>query len=351
MSYKARLVPSDRRFAVSNEDTVLEAALKAGISLPYSCRSGSCGSCRCQLLSGEVTYPEGRPIGLSDTEAENGAVLACRAHPESDLVLEAQELSRLTEVTIKTLPARVMQMQRLNHDVMQVLLKLPAVENLDFLAGQYIDILLRDGTRRSFSLANPPSDNEQLELHIRHVPGGQFTTAVFEEMKEKSLVRVQGPLGSFFLREDSDRPIIFVAGGTGFAPIKAIVEQAIDNGIGRPMHFYWGVRDVADLYSGLPRQWEEMLPNFRFTPVLSEAGADWKGRRGWVHEAVLEDYPDPVGHDIYMAGPPPMVEAGNAAFTAAGLPETQLYYDSFDFAPEVQAALDERAMTGTDDIG
>lgn len=345
MSHTVRLVPSNRSFTVESDESVLEAALKAGVSLPYSCRSGSCGSCRCQMIEGEVSYPEGMPIGLSETEHEAGAVLACRAHAETGLVLEVQELSRLTEVIIKTLPARVMSMQRLNHDVMQVFLKLPAVERLDYLAGQYVDILLRDGSRRSFSLANAPGSSEELELHIRHVPGGQFTTAVFEEMKEKALVRVQGPLGSFFLREDSQRPIILVGGGTGFAPLKAIIEQVIEDGIGRPIHLYWGARDIADLYSDLPRQWQEMLPNFRFTPVLSDASDEWQGRRGWVHEAVLEDYPQPADHDVYMAGPPPMIEAGHAAFAAAGLPETQLFFDSFDFAPEVQAALDAQAAS------
>ena len=343
MSHSVRLVPSNRSFKLDDEHSVLEAALKSGISLPYSCRSGSCGSCRCQLIEGEVRYPEGLPIGLGEAEHEAGTVFACRAHAVTDLVLEAQELTRLSEVTIKTLPARVTRMERLNHDVMGVWLKLPAVERLDFLAGQYIDILLRDGSRRSFSLANPPFENELLELHIRHVPGGNFTTRVFQEMREKALVRIQGPLGSFFLREDSPRPAILVGGGTGFAPLKSIIEQAIDNGISRPMHLYWGVRDVEDLYSDRPQHWLDLLPNFEFTPVLSEAGDDWSGRRGWVHEAVVEDYPDLAAYDVYMAGPPPMVTAGSAAFAAAGLPEQQLFYDSFDFAPEIQAALDAQA--------
>lgn len=343
MSHSVRLLPSNRTFKVDDKHSVLEAALKAGISLPYSCRSGSCGTCRCHLVEGEVTYPDGLPIGMDEAEHAAGTVFACRAHAESDLVLEAQELTRLSEVTIKTLPARVIRMQRLNHDVMGVWLKLPAVEQLEFLAGQYIDILLRDGSRRSFSLANPPCDNELLELHIRHVPGGNFTTQVFAEMHEKALVRIQGPLGNFFLREDSARPIILVAGGTGFAPLKAIVEQAIENGIGRPMHLYWGVRDEEDLYSDLPQRWLEMLPNFEFTPVLSEAGNNWNGRRGWVHEAVIEDYPELDAFDVYMAGPPPMVKAGDAAFARAGLPREQLFFDSFDFAPEIQAALDEQA--------
>lgn len=343
MPHKVRLVPSNRSFSVDDDATVLESALKAGVALPYSCRSGSCGSCRCRKISGEISYPDGLPIGLIAEEHDAGIIFACRAHAETDLVLEAQELGRLSEVTIKTLPARVMRLERLNHDTMGVWLKLPAVENLDYLPGQYIDILLRDGSRRSFSLASGPGLGEFIELHIRHVPGGAFTTAVFKEMREKALVRLQGPLGSFYLREDSTRPLIMVAGGTGFAPLKAIIEYMRDNGIGRPVHLYWGVRDVADLYSELPAQWLQELPNFKYTPVLSEPGADWTGRTGWVHEAALEDYPDPAGHDVYMAGPPPMVQAGESAFLAAGLPARQLFFDSFDFAPEIQAALDAQA--------
>lgn len=345
MSHEVRLVPSDRSYIVDNDSTVLESALKAGISLPYSCRSGSCGTCRCRVMSGEVSYPDGMPIGLSEAEHAAGMALACRARAESDLVLEAEELGRLSEVTIKTLPARVVEMKRLNHDVMGVWLKLPVVEQLNFLAGQYIDILLRDGARRSFSLANAPDDSEFLELHIRHVPGGNFTTRVFEEMEEKALVRLQGPIGSFYLREESNRPVILIGGGTGFAPLKSIIEHARDNGIGRPMHLYWGVRARRDLYSELPRHWQEELPNFEFTPVLSEPDSDWSGRSGWVHEAVVADYPELADYDVYMAGPPPMIEAAEPALHAAGLPAEQLFYDSFEFAPEIQAALDAQAKS------
>lgn len=344
MSCKVRLVPGNRTFEVAAAETILEAALAQGISLPYSCRSGSCGACSCQRLGGEVDYPDGLPLGLSQAEHVDGVVFACRAHARSDLVLEAQELQSLSRLSIKTLPARVVRMQQLGHDVMRVDLRLPAVEPLDFLAGQYVDILLRDGARRSFSIANAPRGGSELELHIRHVPGGEFTTRVFEELREKSLVRLQGPLGSFYLREGSERPLLLVGGGTGFAPLKSIVEHMLNHGIERQLHLYWGVRTRRDLYSDLPQRWSRELPGFEFTPVLSEADAGWRGRRGWVHEAVLQDHPELAGHDVYMAGPPPMIDSAVAAFTAAGLPGTQLFYDSFEFAPEVQAALDRQAM-------
>lgn len=345
MSYKVRLIPSLREFTVEPDESILDAALRQGIALPYGCRAGSCGVCACRRLEGDINYPEGPPLGLTDREIREGWMLACRAHAVEDLVLEAQELAGLGDIVIKTLPARVVKMEKLNHDTMRVWLKLPAVERLQFLAGQYIDILLREGGgRRSFSLANPPHADELLELHIRHVPGGEFTTKVFAEMREKALVRLQGPLGSFYLREDSDRPILMVGGGTGFAPLKAMIEHAVHAGIRRPIHLYWGARAAHDLYlPGLPERWAREHANIEYTPVLSEPDENWQGRRGWVHEAVLADHADLSGHDVYMAGPPPMIAAAKDAFLAAGLPYERLFYDSFDFAPDVQAKLDALA--------
>lgn len=344
MNYKVRIIPSQREFDVAPGESILDAALRKGVALPYGCRSGSCGTCACRLVTGRIDYPEGPPLGLSDEEIEQGLVLACRAYPQEEIVIEAQELAGLADVVIKTLPARVVKMERMNHDTMRVLLKLPAVERLQFLAGQYVDILLRDGGRRSFSLANAPHDDELLELHIRHVPGGEFTTKVFAEMREKALVRLQGPLGSFYLREDSSRPILLIGGGTGFAPLKAIIEHAFHAGVQRPIHVYWGARQHRDLYlPELPEQWAREHSNIEYTPVLSDPDAGWQGRTGWVHDAVIEDHTDLSAYDVYMAGPPPMITAAKGEFLAAGLPYQQLFYDSFDFSPDVQAKLDALA--------
>lgn len=350
MPITVRILPSQREFQVEPGETIIDAAIRQGVALPYGCRSGSCATCACRLAAGEIDYPEGPPLGLMDEEIANGYILACRAHPRSDLVIEAEELAGLSDIVIKTLPARVVKMVKLNHDTMQVWLKLPAVERLQFLAGQYIDILLRNGARRSFSLANAPHDDELLELHIRHVPGGAFTSQVFNEMHEKALVRLQGPLGSFYLREDSSRPVILVAGGTGFAPMKSIMEHVFHAGIERPIHLYWGVRSEEDLYMpDLAAGWADAHANVEFTPVLSEPPDDWGGRTGWVHEAVLEDYSDLSGFDVYMAGPPAMINASKAAFLAAGAAYERLFYDSFDFAPEVRARLDELAAQAAGD--
>jgi CDP-4-dehydro-6-deoxyglucose reductase len=325
---------------------VLDAARAAGLHLAYGCRTGTCGVCRARLLSGTIDYdayaPPGTvPLGLTAEEIAGGQVLLCQARPRSDIELEVREVEGVAGLVIKTLPARVERIERLAHDVMGLWLKLPKVERLQFLAGQYVDILLPDGRRRSFSLANSPDGEPRadalLELHVRLVPGGAFTTEVFETLKLKALLRVQGPLGSFFLREDSPRPALMVAGGTGFAPLKGMVEHAIEMGTRRAIHLYWGARAERDLYlAALPERWAREQPWFRWTPVLSEPDAGWRGRSGWVHEALLADLAEAgvslAGFDVYMAGPPPMCRAARAAFAAAGLPDAQLFYDSFEFS-------------------
>jgi CDP-4-dehydro-6-deoxyglucose reductase len=332
-----RVEPSGKSFSVRPGETVLEAALRQGLALPYSCRGGSCGSCRARLLSGRIHYPQGRPKGISDAEAGEGYALLCQADPLGDLQIQAREVAGLQELAPRTLPCRVVKKERLCHDVMRLYLKLPDTERLQFLAGQYIDILLKDGRRRAFSLANAPHDDRFLELHIRHVPGGRFTDFVFHELQEKALLRMRGPLGSFYLREESDLPIVFLAGGTGFAPVKGIIEHALACGIRRPMHLYWGVRARRDLYlDALARAWTRAHENLRYTPVLSEPLPEdaWRGRTGLVHEAVLADLADLGGHEVYASGPPVMVKAARETFLARGLDPEHLFSDAFEFAYE-----------------
>lgn len=338
MVFQVKLQKSGKEFSVGESETVLDAALKNGLVIPYSCRSGTCGSCKCRIVSGRVDYGEYQGGLLTEAEQAAGMALLCQARPASDLVVDAREVPVSQEIEIKMLPCRVSQLEKLNHDVMLMSLKLPQNKEFAYLAGQYIDILLRDGRRRSFSLAAPPSPGNDLELHVRLVPGGYFTGQVFNSMKERDLLRLQGPLGTFFLREDSGNPVILVAGGTGFAPIKAIVEHAIEKGNERPMHLFWGVRSQGDLYMDeLARRWSEQHPWLKYTPVLSEddGASGWAGATGWVHEAVVERYPDLAAFEVYMSGPPPMIDAGSAAFLQHGLPEERLYFDSFEFAADV----------------
>ena len=334
MSFSVKVEPSGRSFVVDDDEPVLTAALRQGMSLPYGCRDGHCGSCKARLLQGEVSYPTQFTEALSDEEHMAGIALLCQARALSDLVLEAQFVGSADEIVVKKLPCRVQSKKRLSHDVMELTLKLPVTERLQFLAGQYISILLPDGRRRSFSLANAPHDDQLLVLHVRHVEGGDFTGFVFNELQEKSILRIEGPLGSFFIHDDSQRPMIFMAGGTGFAPVKSLTEHCIAEKTSRPIHIYWGARAKQDLYlDDLPRHWAQEHTNIHYTPVLSEPQeADhWQGRTGFVHQAIMMDFADLSAYDVYACGPPAMVEAGHTAFLHHGLDEAHFYSDAFVF--------------------
>jgi CDP-4-dehydro-6-deoxyglucose reductase len=332
MTFKATIHPSNHHFDIQAEETILEAALAHGYNLPYSCRNGACGVCKGKVLQGTVDYGNHQAYALSDAEKASGLALFCCAKAQSDVVIESHEVTSSNDIQVKTLPCRVQKMEKLADDVMVLYLKLPTNERLQFLAGQYIDILQKEGKPRSFSLANAPHDDEFLQLHVRNIAGGAFTQHVFNEMKERDILRIKGPLGTFFLREDSDKPIIFIASGTGFAPIKAIIEHALHLGITRPMHFYWGVRKQADLYmQGKAQEWEQR--GIKFTPVVSDEA--WPGRTGFVHQAVLEDYTDLSGHQVYACGAPVVVEAAHRDLTAqCRLPNEEFFSDAFTFVPK-----------------
>ena len=273
MPHQITIKPSDHSFACPEGDTVLAAAMDADLMLPYGCRNGACGTCKGKILDGRVDYGAYQPSTLTEDEKKAGLALFCCAKPESDLVIEVREVRRAGDIRIRKLPCRVETIDKPAPDVAIVRLKLPASERLQYLAGQYIDLLLKDGRRRSFSMANPPHDDALLELHIRHVPGGYFSDQLFNDFKGREILRFEGPLGTFFLREESDKPIILVAGGTGFAPIKAVIEHALHHRIEerRPMVLYWGVRAKRDLYlPELPGRWQQQSGGFTFIPVLSE---------------------------------------------------------------------------------
>jgi len=337
--FTVRLKASGTEFEVLAGETVLDAALRQRIVLPYSCRTGSCATCKGRLVSGEVDYGHYQEQALTAAERARGYALLCQAQPLSDLEVEAREVAVAEEIEIKVLPCRVVAMEPLTHDVMEVRLKLPQNQRFPYLPGQYIDLLMRDGRRRSFSIANPPGEEGVLQLHVRRVPDGYFTNYIFEGMKERDLLRFQGPLGTFFLRDgEGSRPLIFVAGGTGFAPIKAILEHAFAEDIRRPMHLFWGARAARDLYmSELVESWSQRYEPFAFTPVLSEPRDEdqWSGDTGLVHEAVTRQYPDLSGFQVYASGPPPMIEALKKSFPEYGLPEDELFYDSFEFSYDI----------------
>ncbi|HEY9381053.1 MAG TPA: CDP-6-deoxy-delta-3,4-glucoseen reductase [Burkholderiales bacterium] len=339
MSYRITIQPSGNSFEMTEDDTVLHAALNEGFHLPYGCRNGACGSCKGKLLQGEMDYGIYQSSALSDEERAAGYALFCVGRPRSDLVIESREIGAVKDIVVKKLPCRVQQIDKITDDVAVLHLSLPANERLQFLPGQYIEFILKDGTRKSFSMANAPHDDASVQVHVRHVPGGKFTDHVFNTMKEREIMRFEGPLGSFFLREDSDKPIVFVASGTGFAPIKAILEAAFQKSTQRDMVLYWGGRRPKDLYmADLVGQWVAAHPNFRFVPVVSEALPEdnWTGRSGFVHCAVMEDLPDLSGHQVYACGAPAMIDAARHDFHQdCKLPLEEFHADSFTTAADL----------------
>lgn len=335
MSFKVTLSPSGESFSVNPGEAILDAAIRQGIGMPYGCRGGRCGACVADLVEGEISYPYGAPEAL-DADAK-GKCVPCMCQPESDVTVGVRVAHKADEIQVRTLPCRVHRIDHLAHDVIRLWLKLPDNQRLQFQAGQYLDFILADGRHRAFSIANAPHDDELIELHIRHVDGGAFTDWAFSQMQDKAILRIEAPHGSFVLEEQSERPMLFIGGGTGFAPLKGQIEHAFHKGIDRPMTLYWGVRSQRDLYlPDLPQQWAEQHPNFRFIPVLSEPDTGWDGRSGYVHEAVMADIADLPAYDIYMAGPPVMVRSARDAFLGRGVADAQMHYDAFEYAADTR---------------
>lgn len=335
MSHQIKVSPSGHAFVAEADETILDAALRQGLTLPYGCRDGACGACKGKVLEGSVDHGKAQAHALSDDEKAAGLTLFCCAKPQGDIAIESKQISTSKDIPVKTLPSRIEKLERLAPDVLAIHLKLPATERLQFLAGQYIDILLKDGKKRSFSLANAPHDDALLQLHIRHVPGGLFTDQAFSSMKVRDIVRFNGPHGTFYLREDSKKPMILLAGGTGFAPIKALVEHAIAEKCERQIYIYWGAKARVDLYlPALGEQWATAHSNIQYTPVLSEPAADdaWTGRTGLVHQSVTVDHQNLANFQVYACGSPGMIDAAKRDFLAAGLPEEEFFADAFTFA-------------------
>lgn len=332
---KVTIQSSGHTFEVLPSQTLLEAAVEAGINMPYGCRSGACGSCKGKVISGKVMHDDYLGGAMSDEELAAGSALFCCARPLEDLVIECREAAGAGGVKPRILPARVSKKERISGDVVSLHLQLPSSERLLFLPGQYIEFILKNGKRRAFSIANAPHNEFGLELHLRLVKGGEFTEYVFNELQEKAIMRIEAPFGSFYLREDSDKPIIFVATGTGFAPIKGIIEHMLYADNQRPMTLYWGGRQLEDLYMhDLCTRWAEHVPTFTYIPVLSKAKDDWEGQTGHVQQAVLEDIADLSSYQAYACGLPDMVHAASEAFVGQGLDPDEFFSDAFTFAPK-----------------
>jgi CDP-4-dehydro-6-deoxyglucose reductase len=336
MSFNVTLVPAERSFSVLRDEPILAAAIRQGIGLPYGCRDGACGSCKSRLLAGRVIHGAHQLKALSLAEEEAGYILTCCATPQTDCTVEARSVPGAGEFAVLKMPCRVLSIEHPAADVALLRLQLPANQNLQYRAGQYVEFLLAGGARRAYSMANAPEhigNPPSIELHVRHLPGGLFTDAVFSTMKARDILRIEGPFGSFFLREDSAKPIVLLASGTGLAPIKALIEHLRSGAITRPAVLYWGCRSRTDLYlNDWCEQMAAEMPNLRYVPVLSEARPedDWNGRTGFVHQAVKADLPDLSGHQVYACGTPAMVEAAQRDFIAlCALPEDEFFADSF----------------------
>lgn len=343
MTFQITVEPSGHQFACEAGETVLGAAIRAGVGLPYGCKNGACGSCKGKVIAGAVSHGAHQQRALSADEAAAGFALFCCATTEADLVISAREVAGSSDYPVRKMPARVSKLERLTADVMVISLQLPANEALAYRAGQYIEFMLRDGKRRAYSIANAPSSlDSPLTLHIRHMAGGLFTDQVFATMKERDIVRFEGPLGTFYLREESAAPIVLLASGTGFAPVKALVEHLIHLKSTRPVHLYWGGRRPQDLYMhALCEQWAQILPRFTYVPVVSEPAPEdqWSGRSGFVHAAVMADLADLSGYQVYACGAPVMVEAAQRDFIAqCGLPAEQFFADAFTSEADLAAS-------------
>lgn len=331
MPRQVTIKPSNHVFTVGDDETILDGALREGFNIAYGCRNGACGSCKGKVLQGRVDYGTYQESALSASDKKQGYALFCQAKPASDLMIECREISAIKDIQVRTLPCRVQKLERLAPDVMMIHLRLPASERLQFLAGQYIDILTKSGLRRSLSLANAPHDDAVLQLHLRDY-GGPFSHYVFNTLKEKDILRFEGPLGTFYLREDSNKPMILLASGTGFAPIKSIIEHAVHKVIKRPITLYWGCRMRADLYlNDLAESWASTY-GINYVPVLSDARPEdnWSGRSGFVHRAVMKDFPDMSVHQVYACGSPIVIESALSDFTEqCRLPPDDFFSDSF----------------------
>lgn len=338
MVFRIRLEPDGQTFDGDENEPILAAALRAGFALPYGCRTGHCGACRGRVLAGEVDHGETSPFVLGEAERAQGQALFCCAQPRSDLRIEARVATPSSDQPPRLLPARVERLERVAPDVMLVELKLPGSEAFSFRPGQYVDILLSGGRRRAFSLASAPG-GATLELHIRRIRGGEFTGHVFDGMKLRDLVRIHGPHGNFGLSEASGKPAIFVVRGTGFAPVKAILQAELARGLRREVHLYRGGRQRQDLYfDALVRDWAAAHPAFRYVPVLSapvETDA-WTGRIGTLDAAVLADFPDLSGCEVYACGSPSLVTAmRERLLDAGGLPAAGFLADAFAFSGDL----------------
>lgn len=332
MYYNVLIEPSGHQFSVKVNETVLDAALRQGYQFPHECMSGTCGTCRGRLIEGHVEYDDDYLTGLTDEEREAGFALFCSARPASDLIIYIEGVVGPAQLPIKKLSYTVKAINLLTNNIYQIVLQPPNDAHLIYRAGQYLEILQRDTSPKPFSIANAPlGDDKLIELHIRDLPNNPYTQELLTELKVDASVTVQGPYGQCILKKEPPYPLILMAGGVGFAPIKALIEQALATNFNQPMYLYWGVRTTADLYLyDLAERWQKHKPEFHYIPVVSSTDNHWQGRNGLVHEAVLADHPTLDNFHIYLSGPTEMVYAAAHAFIERGCKRHFIYSDALN---------------------
>jgi CDP-4-dehydro-6-deoxyglucose reductase len=315
-----------RAFEAAADETLLDAALRAGLALPYSCRTGRCSTCKCRTSSG-TTRALHDEIGLTAAERAAGWILSCVRTACDDVTLEVEDLGGVQLAVPRTQPCRIQSLERAAHDVVRVVLRLPPTVALGYEPGQYVDVIGPGGLRRSYSIANAPVHERTIELHVRAVDGGAMSAYWFGQAAVGDLLRLHGPLGTFFLRQVADVDLVFLATGTGIAPVKAILESLARRAghVPRSVTLYWGGRQPQDLYW----QPESAGEPLRYVPVLSRADAAWAGARGHVQDALLADAPDLARCRVYACGSDAMIHGARAALLAAGLSERHFLSDAF----------------------
>jgi len=329
MVYKCIILPSKLEFDLAENTTILQSALNAGIHLAYSCTSGRCGSCKAKLIEGKLKQSNSSE-GISDQELQSGYVLTCAAIPESDILLEASYFPELQGIEPRIHPCKIESIEFPAEDVAILKVRLAPGDQIKYLPGQYVEFVEKE-FRRSYSIANIKETFAGLEFHIKRIPNGKFSEKIFDLANKNDLLRFKGPIGTFYYR-DNQSPVILIAGGTGFAPIKAIIEYMMTYDVRREIYLYWGASTTDGFYSELPVVWKDKIKNFKFIPVYSGDHSEWEGRRGLVHEAVLEDFKDLSKFDVYACGSPDMIKIIKEKFVLCGLDYSRLYEDSFLFS-------------------
>ena len=319
MTYNINIQPANIHYQASSDTTLLDAALANKLSLQHSCKKGTCGTCSATVLSGVIKNESGELVNT-------GAVLTCQSYAQSDVVLKATYYPELADIPCVTLPCKIDQQSFLTDDILIITLRLPPTTPFRYLPGQYID-LIAGGIRRSYSIANTCIEGTRIELHVRLLPEGEFSQ-VLKHSTLHQLMRLEGPKGTFFIREATN-PIVFLAGGTGFAPVKAMVEGLLANKSARQIYIYWGMPRASSLYTDVGKSWTNEYDQVHYVPVISSEDAEWAGRRGFVHQAVLDDFPNLSDYHVYACGSPLMIDAAKNAFITKGLDSAHFYSDAF----------------------